>query len=146
MFLVLMLLFPVWTLQKKTHITGLWLARTAAKMSRAVSFFVNLPLWRTLSQCFVYRGKGKDFSSFFEFIQSVSSIQALGRVRLFATPWTAARQTSLSITNSPSLPKPVSILLVTPSSHLILCCLLLLLPSIFPRIRVFSNESAFRIG
>ena len=68
MFLVLMLLFPVWTLQKKTLITGLWVAGTTAKMSRAVPFLVNLPLQRALSQCFVYSGKGKDFSSFFEFI------------------------------------------------------------------------------
>ena len=65
--------------------------------------------------------------------------------RLFATPWTAARQASLSITNSRSLPKPMSIESVMPSNHLILCRPLLLLPSIFPSIRVFSNESALRI-
>ena len=64
---------------------------------------------------------------------------------LFVTPWTAARQSSLSITNSRSLPKIMSIESVMPSSHLILCCPLLLLPSIFPSIRVFSNESALRI-
>ena len=74
-----------------------------------------------------------------------SSVQSLSRVRLFATPWTTARQASLSITNSWSPPKPMSIELVTPSNHLIICCPLLLLPSIFPSIRVFSNESAFRI-
>ena len=62
-----------------------------------------------------------------------------------ATPWTAARQASLSITNYQSPPKPMSIVLVMPSSHLILCCPLLLLPSVFPSIRVFSNESAFCI-
>ena len=61
------------------------------------------------------------------------------------TPWTAARQASLSITNSRSLPKPMSIESVMPSNHLILCCALLLLPSIFLSIRVFSNESALRI-
>ena len=61
------------------------------------------------------------------------------------TTWTAARQTSLSITNSQSLPKLTSIESVMPSNHLILCCLLLLPPSIFPSIRVFSNESALRI-
>ena len=71
-----------------------------------------------------------------------SSVQSLRRVQLFATPWTAARQASLSITNSWSLLKPVSIESVMPSSHLILCHPLLLLPSIFPSIRVFSNESA----
>ena len=69
----------------------------------------------------------------------------LSRVRLFATPWTAAHQASLSITNSRSLPKLISIELVVPSNHLILCCPLLLLPSIFPSIRVFSNESALHI-
>ena len=70
-----------------------------------------------------------------------SSVQSLSRVRLFATPWTAARQASLSITNSRSSPKLMSIELVMPSSHLILCHPLLLLPSIFPSIRVFFNES-----
>ena len=74
-----------------------------------------------------------------------SSVQSLSRVRLFATPWTAACQASLSITNSQSLPKPMSIESVMPSSHLILCRPLLLLPSIFHSIRVFSNESALRI-
>ena len=69
----------------------------------------------------------------------------LGRARLFTTPWTAARQASLSITNSWSLPKLMSIDLVMPSNHLILCHPLLLLPSIFPSIRIFSNESALRI-
>ena len=67
------------------------------------------------------------------------------RVQLFATPRTAARQASLSITNSRSPPKLMSIELVMPSNHLILCRPLLLLPSIFPSIRVFSNESALRI-
>ena len=74
-----------------------------------------------------------------------SSVQSLSRIRLFATPWTAARQASLSITNSQSLPKFMFIESVMPSSHLILCHPLLLLPSIFPSIRVFSNESAFSI-
>ena len=71
-----------------------------------------------------------------------SSVQSLSHVRLFATPWTAARQASLFITNSRSPPKPMSIELVIPSNHLILCRPLLLLPSIFPSIKVFSNESA----
>ena len=69
----------------------------------------------------------------------------LSRVQLFVTPWTTARQASLSITNSRSLPKLLSIESVMASSHLILCCPLLLLPSVFPRIMVFSNESALRI-
>ena len=70
-----------------------------------------------------------------------SSVQLLSRVRLFATPWIAARQASLSITNSQSLLKLMPIKLVMPSSHLILCRPLLLLPPIPPSIRVFSNES-----
>ena len=74
-----------------------------------------------------------------------SSVQSLNHVRLFATPWTTARQASLSITNFWSLPKPMSIESVRPSNHLILCHPLLLLPSIFPSIRVFSNESALHI-
>ena len=74
-----------------------------------------------------------------------TSVQLLSCVRLFAAPWTAAPQASLSITNSHSPLKPMSIELVMPSNHLILCRPLLLLPSIFPSIRVFSNESALRI-
>ena len=74
-----------------------------------------------------------------------SSVQSLSHVRLLATPWTAACQASLSITNSQSSPKLVSIESVMPSSHLTLCSPLLVLPSIFPNIRVFSNESALRI-
>ena len=75
----------------------------------------------------------------------ISSVQLLSCVRLFATPWTAAHQASLSITNSWSLLKFMSIESVMPPNHLILCCPLLLLPSIFPSIRVFSNESALHI-
>ena len=75
----------------------------------------------------------------------ISSVQSLSRVRLFATPWTAAHQAFLSIANSRSLLKLMFIELVMPLNHLILCCLLLLMPSIFPSIRVFSNESVLRI-
>ena len=74
-----------------------------------------------------------------------SSVQLLSCVQLFATPWIAACQASLSITNSHSPPKPMSIKLVMPSSHLILCCPLLLLPPILPRIRIFSNESTLHM-
>ena len=74
-----------------------------------------------------------------------SSVQLLSRVWPFATPWTAACQASLSIINSRSLPKPMSIESAMPSNHLILCCPLLLLPSIFPSIRIFSDESALHI-
>ena len=74
-----------------------------------------------------------------------SSVRSLSRLRLFATPWTAAHQASLSNTNSSSLLKLMSIESVMPSNHLILCRPLLLLPSIFPSIRVFSNESVLCI-
>ena len=70
-----------------------------------------------------------------------SLVQSFSCVQLSATPWTAALQASLSITNSRSLLKLMSIELVMPSNHLILCCPLLLPPSIFPSIRIFSNES-----
>ena len=74
-----------------------------------------------------------------------SSVQPLSRIRLFATPWTVAHQASLSITNSRGLLKLMSIESVMPSNHLILCHPLLLLPSIFPSIRVFSKESVLHI-
>ena len=77
--------------------------------------------------------------------ETISSVQPLSRVWLFATPWTATRQASLSITNSWSLLKLMSIELVMPSNHLILCRSLLLLLSILLSIRVCSNESVFRI-
>ena len=73
------------------------------------------------------------------------SVQSLSHVRLFVTPWTAARQASLSITNSQSPPKPMSIESVMPSIRLIICCPLLFVPSVFPSIMVFSNESALHI-
>ena len=75
-----------------------------------------------------------------------SSVQSLSHVRLFATPWSAAPQASLSITNSWSLPKPMSVESVMPSNHLILCHPLLLLPSIFPNIRVFQMSQLFPSG
>ena len=75
----------------------------------------------------------------------ISSVHSLSRVRLFVTPWTAAHQAFLSITNSQSLLKLTCIKSVTPSNHLVLCRPFLLLPSIFPSIRVFSNESGLRI-
>ena len=85
----------------------------------------------------VNKGRNKNKSK-----QKVVVVQSLSRVWLFATPWTAACQASLSITNFQSLLKLMSIESVMPSNHLILCHSLLRLPSIFPSIRVFSNESA----
>ena len=79
------------------------------------------------------------------YLDQFSSVQSLSRVWFFVTPWTAALQASLSITNSQSAPKPMSIESAMPPNHLILCHLLLLLPSIFPSIGVFSNESVLHI-
>ena len=81
----------------------------------------------------------------FNVMVQFSSVQSLSHVPLFAIPWTTARQTSLSITNSQTLLKLMSIELVMPSNYLILCHPLLLPPSIFPSIRIFSNESALHI-
>ena len=78
-------------------------------------------------------------------MELVQLVQSLSRVRLFVSPWTAAHQASLSIINSWSLLKLMSIESVMPSNHLILCYPLLLLPSIFPSIRVFSNESVLSL-
>ena len=79
-------------------------------------------------------------------LDQFSSVQSFSRVQLFATPWTAARQASLSITKSWRPPKPTSIESVMPSNHLILCRPLLLLSSIFPSLRVFSSESSLWIS
>ena len=78
-------------------------------------------------------------------VKFLFSVQLLSHVLFFATPWTAARQAFLSITNSRSPPKPMSIESLMPSNHLILCRPLLLVPSIFPSITIFSNESALHI-
>ena len=86
-----------------------------------------------------------EFFFFFLLWFKFSSVQLLSRVRLFITPWTAAHQVSLSITNSQSLLELMSIESVMSSNHLILCHPLLLLPSILPHIRVFSNESVLCI-
>ena len=83
--------------------------------------------------------------STYALFQFFSSVHLLSHVRLLATPWTTARQASLSITNSRNLLKLMSIESVMPSNHLILCRPLLLLPSIFPSIRVFSNESVLHL-
>ena len=97
-----------------------------------------------IGRCVLYHWQGTTISLWMMLYQ-FSSVQSPSHVRLFATPWIAARQASLSITNSQSLPKLMSIESVMPSNHLILCHPLLLLPSIFPSIRVFSNESALCI-
>ena len=86
-----------------------------------------------------------EITSTTERIRQFSSVQSLSRVRFFATPWIAARQASLSITNSQSSPRLTSTESVMPSSHHILCCLLLFLPSVSPSRRVFSNDLALSI-
>ena len=91
----------------------------------------------------IYKNQGQNFGT--EDLVQLTSVQSLSHVWLFGTPWTAARQASLSINNSQSPPKPMSIESVMLSNHLIVCRPLLLLPSIFPSIRVFSNESALCI-
>ena len=91
---------------------------------------------------YLFQNEGIIFNS--KYIYFISSVQPLSHVRLFATPRTAACQASLSITNSQSLLKPISIMSLMPFNHLILCHPPLL-PSIFPSITVFSNESALRI-
>ena len=95
------------------------------------------------SQTYMEKRRGKRE---IEVTRRRSSAQLLSYSRLFVTPWTTACQASLSITNSQCLPKFMSIESVMPSNHLILCRPLLLLPSVFPSIRVFSNESFLRIG
>ena len=100
-----------------------------------IPFIQRIGLWTLWYRELFYFSWGRLFSS----------VQLLSHVQLFATPWIASRQASLSITNSQSLPKLMSIELVMPSNHLILCRPLLLLPSIFPSIRFFSNESALLI-
>ena len=111
------------------------------RVSASASVFpVNMQDWFPLGLTGLISLQSKGLSRVF----SNSSVQWLSRVQLFATPWTAAHQAFLSITNSRSLPKLMSIESVMPSNHLILCPLLLL-PSIFPSIRVLSNESTLRI-
>ena len=102
-------------------------------MQQQISFS-NIIFWRGCLHCI-----------FFPFCHQFSSVQYFSRVWLFVTPWTAARQASLSITSSWSSPKLMSIKSVIPCSHLILCHPLLFLPSIPPSIRVFSNESTLRM-
>ena len=107
--------------------------------------FLGSPVVRIL--CFPYRGTGSIPSQGTKILHTtqLSSAQSLSRVQVFVTPWTAAHQDSLSITNSRSLLNLMAFKSVMPSNHLILCHPLLLLPSIFPSIRVFSSESVLYI-
>ena len=121
-------------------------------MSTIIVFVLNFHIqWLYSSRYHIIVGKvNGDFENsllmLFEWCTYYfSSVQLLSHVRLFVTPWTAAHQGPLSVTNFQSLPKLMSIESMMPSNHLILCHPLLLLPSIFPSIRVFSHESAVHI-
>ena len=138
-----------------THsICGEWMVIKIKRIFSKTDKFVKLQtsLLDRLDMCFKkchfsFLSSGYEFiCSFKEFTVSIlCSVQSLSRVQLIAAPWTAARQASLSITSSQSSPKLMSIDLVMPSNHFILCHPHLLLPSVFPIIRVFSNESALCI-
>ena len=121
------------------EITALDLRLERIEVLFTVLFSLNL--WETSSTSWcIFQGRTAHQSSV-----QFSSVQLLSRVRLFVTPWITARQGSLSVANSRSWPKLMSIKSVMPSSHLILCCPLLLLPPIPPSIRVFSNVSTLRM-
>ena len=105
----------------------------------------NCPESFSLKFTLAARCTGHQERSRVRMIRPVVVVQSLSRVQLFATPWTAAHQVSPSITTSWSLLKLMSIESFMPSNHIILCCPLLLIPSIFPSIRVFSNETALHI-
>ena len=117
---------------------------------------ILIGIWNSVhsptSQCLPFthkktkKQKTPQFEKYLDYREYLSWVQSLSRVWLFATPWTAVHQASLSTTNSWSPPKPMSIVSVMPSNHLILCHPLILLPSIFPRTRVFSNESVLCIS
>ena len=111
---------------------------SSSGMNRLALIILDFPAFRTVKNQFPLCRPPMEWC----FVQAV---QSLSCVRLFATPWTAARQASLSITNSQSLIKLIPIELVMPSNHLIFCHPLLLLPSIFSSIRVFSNESLLHL-
>ena len=108
---------------------------------KSFSGAMALKLWLASESPGEVGKKTKSQTLFYLSDPQFSSVQLLSRVRLFVTPWIAARQASLSITSSQSLPKHLSIESMIPSSHLILCRPLLLLPPVPPSIRVFSNES-----
>ena len=125
---------------EKRIISFLW----SVQFSLGKEFFVVVALGLPCSVQALHRGMRASLVAAHG-LSSCGSVQSLSRVQLFATPWTTAHQASLSITNSRSLPKLMSIESVIPSNHLILCHPLPLLSSIFPSIRVFSNESALCI-
>ena len=127
-----------------------WLSDWTTMTTSVGSSFVHKSLWFVLFFFLLISQSPPPFQSYliqhlFPHPLQFSSVPSFSRVWLFATPWIAACQASLSITNSQSLPKLMSIEPVMPSSHLILCRTLLFQPPIFPSLRVFANESALRI-
>ena len=136
---------------------ALWCVPATSQKVRLTSKALQQQIWpvpsrilfENIGYCYIFFKSmawlSKIQTSFWDVNQRIRSVQLLSHVRLFEIPWTTAHQASLSITNCQSAPKPMSIELVMPSNHLILCHPLLLPPSIFPSIRVFSSESALCI-
>ena len=123
------------------------LLRLETKKTKVSFLGTIISLWFTDEIYTLRNSKGREMSLMVtDILHQFSSVQSIRCVWLFATPWTAAHQASLSITNSRSSPRLTSIELVMPSSHLILCCPLFLLPPIPSSIRVFSNESTLPWG
>ena len=116
------------------------------QISFRMDWFNLLSVQRTLRSLLQHHSSKASIIYFSVISVRFSSVQSLSRIRFFATPWTAARQASLSITNPLSPPKPTSIESVMPSNHLILCCPLLLLPSIFPASGYFPMSQFFTSG
>ena len=140
----------------RPHICSLSLCFYSCPANRLISTIFYIPHINSVIYVLIYRGFNeviwvKHLEQYPDLWRAkregiyVSSVQLLSLVWLFETPWTATRQASLSITNSRSPPKTMSVESVMPSNHLILCCPLLFLPSISPSIRVFLNESDLRI-
>ena len=130
-------LFTIYNYSLLDNITAFAIIQGLLSLISFLSIHVYFSLWIQLPTCFL------DISCKMQFVHQFSSVESFSRVRLFATPWIAARQASLSITNSQSSLKLMSKLM--PSSHLTLCCPFLFLPPIPPSIRVFSNESTLRM-
>ena len=139
-------IFPVFSLSPRVCPNSCplsWWCHPA--ISPSVTLFSSCPQSFPASGSFQWVGCFYHMAKILELQLHYQSVQSLSHIQLFATPWTAACQPSLFITNSQNLLKLMSIELVMPSNHLILCCPLLLLPSVFPSFRGFFSESAVHI-
>ena len=127
--------------------TLMWIQFPCVWYLRKENKFPECDSWYTVTVIYpLSKIKASVFKIYWNFLlTTASSVQSLSRVRLFSAPWIAALQASLSITNSRTSPKLMCILSVMPSSHLILCCPLLLLTPIPSSIRIFSNESTLHM-